>query len=86
MNILSITAPCSITLGHFLVMMRPIAVSRLEVGLDGVLVARGVALEFTALAQALVRLDMGAGRHFLQEDFDRFRAFDALESKDAGGF
>jgi hypothetical protein len=45
-----------------------------------------MALEFATLAQALVRLDVGAGRHFLQEDFDGLRAFFTLEGQDAGWF
>lgn len=45
-----------------------------------------MAFQFTAAAHPLVRLDVGAGRHFLQEDFDRFFALDAFKGQYAGGF
>jgi hypothetical protein len=39
---------------------------------------------FTALADALVRLDMRAGRHFLQKHLDWLRARFAFEGKETG--
>jgi hypothetical protein len=45
-----------------------------------------VALHFAALADALVGLDVGAGRDFLQENLDRFVAFYAFERQRAWGF
>jgi len=42
--------------------------------------------DFTAAANALVRLDVGAGRHFLQENLDGFAAVFAFKGQDAGGF
>jgi hypothetical protein len=39
---------------------------------------------FTAFADALVRLDVGAGRHFLQEDLDWLRTGFAFEGQDTG--
>ena len=67
-------------------MMRPAAVGRVQIGVDGVLAAGGVALDFTAGANALVRLDVRAGRHLLQDHFDGLAAFFALEGEEAGWF
>jgi hypothetical protein len=39
---------------------------------------------FTAFADALVRLDMRAGRHLLQENLDWFRTGLAFEGKETG--
>ena len=64
--------------------MRPITVVRFQIRFDGILASGGVALQFTAGAQALVGLDMRAGRDLLQEDFDRFVAFVAFEGEYAG--
>src|SRR5471032_247526 len=66
--------------------MCPAAVSRLQVSLDGFSLAGSVALDFAALANALIRLDMRAGGHFLQVDLHGFVTFYALEGKAAGGF
>ena len=59
--------------------MCPAAVSRLQVSLDGFSLAGSVALDFAALAYALVRLDMRAGGHFLQVDLHRFVTFTHLK-------
>lgn len=66
--------------------VRPVAVGRCEVGLDGVLVAGGVALDLAAAAYTLIGLDMRAGRYFLQEHLDRFATLGALEGEGAGWF
>src|SRR5450830_207238 len=66
--------------------MCPAAVSRLKVSLDGLGLAGSVALDFAALANALIRLDMRAGGHFLQVDLHGFVTFYALEGEAAGGF
>jgi hypothetical protein len=89
MSILRITTPSRITLAVyliFLMMMHPTFVVRLQVRLDGGLAARRMALHFAACADALVGLDVGAGGHLLQENFDRFRAFGTFKGKDAGRF
>ena len=67
-------------------MVRPAAVGRFQIRFHGISLAGGVAFQFAALAQALVRLDMRAGRHFLQVNLHGFLAFDAFEGKAAGGF
>ena len=67
-------------------MVRPAPVRGVQEGFDGMLVAGGIAARLAAGANACIRLDVRAGRHFLEEDFDRFRAFLALESQDAGWF
>ena len=66
--------------------MHPSVVGRRQVRRDGGLVAGGMTLDFTASADALVGLDMRAGRHFLQKNFDRFCALGAFEREDTGGF
>ncbi len=66
--------------------MGPAAVGGAQVGLDGVLVSGGVAFDFTAGANALVRLDVRAGRHLLQDHFNGLAAFFALEGEEAGWF
>src|SRR5450830_1444485 len=66
--------------------MCPATVCRLQVSLDGFSLAGGVALDFAALADALVRLDMRAGGHFLQVNLHGFVTFYALEGEAAGGF
>jgi hypothetical protein len=66
--------------------VRPGPVSRFQKRLDGILVAGRVTLKFATCAQALVRLDVRAGGHLLQEHFDRFGALGAFEGKDAGRF
>jgi hypothetical protein len=68
------------------VVVRPAAVGRIEEGFDGVFVAGSITTRLAALAQALVRLDMRAGRHFLQINFNGFGAFGAFEGQDAGRF
>ena len=84
-----VTTPDRNTLAVFLifsVMVHPGLIGRGQKRLDGGLVARGVALDFAAIADALVGLDMRAGGHLLQENFDRFRAFGAFKGEDSGGF
>jgi hypothetical protein len=68
------------------VVVAPAAIDRVQERLDGVLVAGGVALWLAAGAYAGIRLDMGAGGHFLEEYFDWLSAFFALEGQDAGWF
>ena len=66
--------------------MHPSLVGRRQIRRDGGLVAGGMTFDFTAIADALIGLDMRAGRHFLQKNFDRFRALGAFEREDTGGF
>lgn len=66
--------------------MGPLPFWRSEIGLNCVLASCCMAPQFTAGAHALVRLDVGAGGNFLEEDFDRFLALDAFEGQHAGGF
>ena len=67
-------------------MMHPSVVGRRQIRRDCGLVAGGMTFDFTATADALIGLDMRAGRHFLQKNFDRFRALGAFEREDTGGF
>jgi hypothetical protein len=53
---------------------------------DRILVAGGMTLEFTAIADALIRLDMRAGRNFLQLHLHRFATCCAFESQKTGWF
>lgn len=64
----------------------PAAVRRRQEGLDRVLLARRVALDFTARANAQIRLDMRARRNLLQVNGDGFGAFDAFEGEGTGWF
>ena len=64
--------------------MRPLAVSGGKKGRNGVFLPGRVPHHFAALANALIRLDMRAGRHLLQEHLDWLGALLALESKDTG--
>jgi hypothetical protein len=89
MSVYRVTTVARFTLAAyliFLMMMHPSIVICLQVGLDGGFVAGRMAFDFAAGADALVRLDMGAGGHLLQEDFDCLRAVGALESEDTGWF
>jgi hypothetical protein len=89
MSTLGITTRSRITLAVFLlflVVMHPSVACRLQERLHGGLVAGRVALQFAAIAQSLVGLDMRAGGHLLQVDLDRFRAFVTFKGKDAGWF
>ncbi len=54
--------------------------------LDRIGLAGGVTAQFTAGAQALVRLDVRACRYFLQVERDGFVALDAFESQGTGWF
>lgn len=42
--------------------------------------------DFATAANTLIRLDVRAGRDFLQEDLDGFAAVFAFKGQDAGGF
>src|SRR5206468_3601116 len=64
----------------------PVQLVRLDEGLDGVRIAGRVAFDLAAFADALVGLDVRAGRDFLQGDLDWLGAFGALEGQEAGGF
>ncbi|MBC3919649.1 hypothetical protein H8L32_19380 [Undibacterium sp. CY18W] len=66
--------------------MRPQDIIGAEIGLNSFLVAGRVFHDFTAVTNALVGLNVRAGRDFLQEDLDGFAAVFALEGQDAGGF
>jgi hypothetical protein len=67
-------------------MVGPVARRRSQERRDRGGVARGMASNLAAIADALVRLDVRAGRHFLQVDLDGFGAGGALESEDTGRF
>jgi hypothetical protein len=69
-----------------MMMMRPEAVRRGEVGFHGILLAGCMAHDFTAAANPLIRLNMGAGGDFLQENLDGLRACLAFELQGTGGF
>jgi hypothetical protein len=89
MSVLGITTSDRITLAAFLiflVVMHPSVVGGRQIGLDGGLVPGRMAPDFAAGADALVGLDMRAGGHLLQENFDGFRAFAAFKGKDTSGF
>ncbi len=68
-----------------MVMMGPAAVRRSEEGLDCIFLSGRMTQHFTAAADALIRLDMGTGGYFLQENLDGLRAFLAFELQGAGG-
>jgi hypothetical protein len=51
-------------------MMRPVAIASRQVGFDGILFAGRMPPDFAAFADALVRLDMRTGGHFLQKNLD----------------
>lgn len=42
--------------------------------------------DLAAIANALIRLNMRASRHFLQKHFDWFGTLAAFKSQDTGGF
>jgi hypothetical protein len=89
MSVYRITTAARFTLAAyliFLMMMHPSIVICLQVRLNGGLVASCMALDFATGADSLVRLDMRAGGHLLQEDFDGLRAIGALESENTGWF
>lgn len=62
--------------------MRPFAAAGSQIGRNGVLLTSRVPHHFAALANALIRLDVRACRHFLQEDLDWLGALLALERED----
>lgn len=67
-----------------LMVVRPVCPARGDIRVDRIFLAGRVAHDFTAFANALVRLDMRAGRHFLQEDLDWFCAGLAFEGQETG--
>ena len=69
---------CKVNMNALMV-MRPILMRVGEKGCHGFLVAGCVVTHFATLADALVRLDMRAGRNLLQIERDRLGAFDAFE-------
>lgn len=66
--------------------MRPQNVIGTQVGGDRFLVAGRMFHDFAAAANTLIRLNVGAGRYFLQENLDGFAAVLAFEGQDTGGF
>jgi hypothetical protein len=68
------------------VVVRPAAICRVEEGIDGVFVAGCITTRLAAIAQTLVRLDVGAGGNFLQINFYWLGALRAFERQDAGRF
>jgi hypothetical protein len=67
-----------------MVVVCPVAVARCHIGCDSIFLSGSVPQDFTAFADALVRLDVGAGGHFLQEDLDWLRTGFAFEGQDTG--
>jgi hypothetical protein len=66
--------------------MRPVAAAGSHIGLDSVFLPGGIPQHFAALADALIGLDMGTGRHFLQKYLDWLRTGFAFEGKETGWF
>jgi hypothetical protein len=62
-----------------MMVMMVVHFARLQERLYRIGLAGGVQTQFTACANALVRLDVRAGRHFLQVQGYRFIAFDTFE-------
>lgn len=62
-----------------MMVMMVVHFARLQERLYRIGLAGGVQTQFTASANALVRLDVRAGRHFLQVQGYRFIAFDTFE-------
>lgn len=67
-------------------MMCPIPISGCHIGRNSVFLPGCMAHHLAAFADAMVWLDMRAGRYLLQEDLDWLRADFAFESEDTGGF
>ncbi|MFT5645266.1 MAG: hypothetical protein ACI83P_002835 [Janthinobacterium sp.] len=65
--------------------VRPVAVSRRQIRRYRVSLTGCVAFQGAARADALIGLDMRAGRYLLQKNLDRFAAVRAFEGKCAGG-
>lgn len=65
-------------------MVCPVVAAYGYIRLDRFFLPSGMAQHFTALADALVRLNMGAGGHFLQKHLDWLRAGFAFEGKGTG--
>jgi hypothetical protein len=63
--------------------MHPAAVAGSDEGLHRILLSGGMAQDFTAVADALVGLDVGTGGYLLQEYLDGFRALFAFEGQGA---
>jgi hypothetical protein len=55
-------------------------------GLDGILVAGGMAPDFTAAANTLIRLDVRTGGNLLQKNLHRLVALRAFEGQKTGWF
>jgi hypothetical protein len=64
--------------------VRPVAAAGSQIGFDSVFLPGGIPQHLTALANALIRLDMGTGRHFLQKHLDWLRTGFAFEGKETG--
>jgi hypothetical protein len=69
-----------------MVMVRPQGIRRRQVGFHRLFLPGGMAHDFTAVADALIGLDMRAGGYFLQEYLYRLAAGFAFKGQDAGGF
>ncbi len=67
-------------------MMRPQDITGIDIGFNGIFIAGCMFHDFAAATNALIRLDVRAGRDFLQENLDRFAAIFTFKGKDAGGF
>ena len=66
--------------------VKPFTAARGDIGIDGFFLACRMPHDFTAFANALVGLDVGAGRYFLQEHLDRLGTRLALEGQETGWF
>jgi hypothetical protein len=64
--------------------MRPRNVWRGQVACYRLFVTSGVFHDFAATANALIRLDVRAGRNLLQKHFDLFAALLTFKSEDTG--
>ena len=69
-----------------MMVMMVVHFARLQERLYRIGLAGGVQTQFTAGAQALVRLDVRAGRYFLQVQGHWFVAFDTFERQGTGWF
>lgn len=67
-------------------MVRPQDIIGAEIGLNCFLVASRMFHYFAAAANTLIRLNVRAGRDFLQENLNRFAAVFAFKGQYAGGF
>ena len=67
-------------------MMWPQNIIGAQIRLHSFLIASRMFHDFAAVANALIGLNVGAGRDFLQENLDGFAAIFAFKGQDAGGF